>query len=124
MNFSSGWTGTLVASSGGMSWALGGMHSGCGLSPCGDEEVVVLGITCTAAVCDLLWLGNKTICSCGGTGGLGNVDLVLHVSPQSAHHYSSSLLQVICHYYYYPRAPSARYGEIFGKPYLACLQLD
>ena len=69
MNFSSGWTGTLVASSGGTSWALGGMHSGCGLSPCGDQELVVLGITCTAAVCELLWLGNRTVCSCGGGGG-------------------------------------------------------
>ena len=25
----------------GHDWALGGMHSGCGLSPCGGEELVV-----------------------------------------------------------------------------------
>ena len=40
---------------------IGWVYSGCGLSPCGDEELVVLGITCTAAVCELLWLGNKTV---------------------------------------------------------------
>ena len=78
MSFSSGWTGTLVASSGGTSWASGGMHSGCGLSPCGGEELLVLGVT--AAVCELL----LTVTSCGwltelfvlvgGTGELGDVD--------------------------------------------------
>ena len=81
----------------GLLWRLElGMHSGCGLSPCGDEALVVLDIT--AAVCELL----LTVTSCGwvtelfvvvgGTGELGNVNLVLHVPPQSAHHYSSSLL--------------------------------
>ena len=76
MSFSSGWTGTLVVSSGGTSWASGGMHSGCGLSPCGGEELIVLGVT--AAVCELL----LTVTSCGwltelfvgGTGELRDVD--------------------------------------------------
>ena len=48
-----------MASSGGTSWASGGMHSGCGLSPCGGEELVVLGVT--VAMCELL----LTVTSCG-----------------------------------------------------------
>ena len=44
----------------GLLWRLElGMHSGCGLSPCGDEALVVLDIT--AAVCELL----LTVTCCG-----------------------------------------------------------
>ena len=49
-----------MASSGGTSWASGGMHSGCGLSPdCGGEELMVLGVT--AAVCEPLLI----VTTCG-----------------------------------------------------------
>ena len=68
-----------MASSGGTSWASGGMHSGCGLGPCGGEELVVLVLGVTAAVCELLWA--VTSCSwvtdlfvfVGGVVELGDV---------------------------------------------------